>query len=114
MEQNIASQTALLVAWLRAKHYAEEGQKIFEDPVAHRLITDAEHEHCEEIYIAAAKQFLPDVVASNADQATLVRDVMQKSAAVGEMLSRARYAEEKLAEAIEHGIEQYVIIGAGG
>lgn len=112
MEHSKASQTALLAAWLRAKHYEEAEPKIFEDPVAPH-ITGSDHERLEAVYISAAKKFLPDIAATSPDNRTFVRNVMQESAVFAEVLSRARYTEEALAESIAHGIQQYVLLGAG-
>jgi len=38
---------------------------------------------------------------------------MGTARARGTFLARARYTEEKLATAVLHGIDQYVILGAG-
>ena len=114
MEHNKASLTALYAAWIRAKHYyAEDGTKIFEDPVAHHVITASEHELLQAAYIGSAKEFLSDIAASSPDDQTFMKYAMRESAIIAEVLSRARYAEEQLSEAVGQGIRQYVIIGAG-
>ena len=113
MEQNKASTTALLTAWMRAKHYATDGPKIFEDAVAHQLLTASDHERLEAAYIDIIKEFFPDIAASSSDNQVLVKNMMQESAGVSEVLSRACYAEERIAEAFQQGTRQYVLIGAG-
>ncbi len=101
MEHNKASLTALYAAWMRAKHYyAEEGTKIFEDPVAQHVITASEHELLQAVYIGSAKEFLSDIAASSPDDQTFMKYAMRESAIIAEILSRARYAEEQLAEAV--------------
>ncbi len=58
-------------------------------------------------------EFYPDIAASSSDNQVLVKNMMKESAAVSEVLSRAHYSEEKLAEAVANGIRQYVLVGAG-
>jgi methyltransferase (TIGR00027 family) len=114
MEHNKASLTALYAAWIRAKHYhTEDGTRIFEDAVAHHLITTSENEFLQAVYIGTVKEFFSDMAASSPDDQTLMKNAMQESPTIAEILSRARYAEDQLAESVVRGIRQYVIIGAG-
>ena len=43
----------------------------------------------------------------------MIREFMRVSADAAEMLSRARYAEDQLVGAVNQGVRQYVLIGAG-
>jgi methyltransferase (TIGR00027 family) len=113
MERNKTSTTALLVAWMRAQHYATDGPKIFEDAVAHQLLTASEYEQLEAAYINIIKEFYPDIAASSSDKQVLVKNAMQELASVSQVLSRACYTEEKIVEAFHQGTRQYVLIGAG-
>ena len=89
-----ASRTALAVAWLRAAHQVIDGQpKILEDPVAVPILGPA----------------VPDAILARRDQ-------WQSTGARGwrsHVLLRSRYAEDRLAAAVERGVRQYVVLGAG-
>ena len=54
----------------------------------------------------------PEQAAADSDQATALACVMQTHH--GPItLSRSRYAEDQLAAALDQGVQQYVILGAG-
>jgi methyltransferase (TIGR00027 family) len=90
MQAGQPSQTALLVALHRAAHQLLEGGVIFPDPLAMRILgADAE----------AQVRELPDDAFSRGMRQYLV--------------VRARIAEDALANAVERGTRQLVILGAG-
>lgn len=94
MEENQPSTTAQRVAMRRAAHQLLDDPKIFDDPVALRIIG----QECASALQADPLQF---------DDSPLAPYIRISMAA------RSRYAEDELAHAVERGITQYVILGAG-
>jgi methyltransferase (TIGR00027 family) len=89
METGKASKTALRVGIRRAAHQVMEKPRILDDPIAVRLVGPG-----------------------------YARDMKRASHKVGQdfrafMAARSRYVEDRLAEAVSHGVAQYVILGAG-
>jgi methyltransferase (TIGR00027 family) len=85
------STTAERVALRRAAHQLFDDPKVFDDPVALRIVGSS----------AAAAL---DRVAEDAPTGRGLRALM---------VARSRYAEEALARAVDAGVRQYVILGAG-
>jgi O-methyltransferase involved in polyketide biosynthesis len=95
MEQRKASNTAVLTATLRAAHQLiDDDPRIVDDPIAVGLLEDASREH---------------ITARRA--ALLSPALMVPRAAV---LLRSRYTEDLLAQAVEHGVGQFVILAQLG
>jgi methyltransferase (TIGR00027 family) len=93
MEQAIASRTALSVALRRAAHQLHDSPIVFNDPVAVPIL-GAEYED-----LLRRTPLRPDRPFSTALRAFLV--------------ARSRYAEDTLKRAVENGVRQYVLLGAG-
>jgi methyltransferase (TIGR00027 family) len=94
MTERSASKTAFGVAWLRAAHQLiDDPPRILDDPVVVPLLG-------------------PDV-------AQLMREHLERMQAPGarglrsHVILRSRYAEEELHAAVERGIGQFVLLGAG-
>lgn len=81
-------------AYLRAVHMSLDGEpKILHDPLAGKLLG-------------------PDLDAKiAADKPRLVTDALVKARAL--IVMRSRYVDDELVDAVERGITQYVILGAG-
>ena len=93
MKQGQPSTTAQRVALGRAAHQVIDHPRIFEDPIAVRIVS---------------AQALANVAARNGEEnGRLARYV--RAAAV----ARSRFAEEELAIAVQRGTRQCVILGAG-
>ena len=85
---NPVGKTALGSAIMRAAHLLQDGEpKIFNDTLAQRLLGLPDHE------IIRSRSFVPMSTST--------------------WILRARYAEDRLADALAHGITQYLILGAG-
>ncbi len=95
MEPDRASWTARLAAYARAYHYAHDSRRVFEDFLAGALITREDRETMDTQWAPAAADSQP------------------RRPGGAHMLGRARYNEDKLFGAIDKGISQYVIVGAG-
>jgi methyltransferase (TIGR00027 family) len=93
MEQAIPSKTALSVALRRAAHQIHDSPVVFDDPIAVALLGATYAEELRRTPLRADRPF------SIALRAFLV--------------ARSRYAEENLRRAVEGGVEQYILLGAG-
>ena len=106
MDEGRASVTALTAARQRAAHMLwDDVPKIFKDPLALRL-SGAESER-------ALQETLAAMQAAHARRSTPEVAEMNYRCARASMVVRQRYAEDALDEAVERGMEQYVILGAG-
>ena len=112
MDPKRASITALITAYSRAYHATHDTPRIFDDFLIDRMYTPEEHAAFDH-NLAERLQVIDPALADTApDQATALAHVMQTHH--GPItLSRSRYTEDCLAQAIEAGVEQYVLLGAG-
>jgi methyltransferase (TIGR00027 family) len=107
------SRSALSAASVRAYHHTHDSPKIFDDPVAPLLLTAEEEEFFANVRVERLKRLDPVLAESRPDRSITIGEYMRVSADAVEMLSRARYAEDQLTEAVNNGVRQYVSIGAG-
>jgi methyltransferase (TIGR00027 family) len=112
MKENQAGITALITAYARAYHATHDSPKIFDDFLADQFYTAQEHIDFDRYLAESIKLIDPELAASQPDQATALAHVMQLHNAPI-TLSRSRYAEDCLEEAVKNGVQQYVILGAG-
>jgi methyltransferase (TIGR00027 family) len=94
MKEGQPSKTAQRVALRRAAHQFLDNPRVFDDPVALRIIGQET--------AAALQAGLPESMS------TPLEPYLRASLA-----ARNRYAEDELALGIERGVRQYVILGAG-
>jgi methyltransferase (TIGR00027 family) len=113
MEDNRHSATAAQVAAVRAYHSAEPEPHIFDDPIARRLLSGTECQLLEKMCMEGLRQLYPKLAASCPDGPAFVSCMMRVGGTGAIVLSRARYIEDSLLNALAHGVGQYVIIGAG-
>ncbi len=90
MEENQFSNTSLWTAYMCAYHSRHASNKIFDDSLAYDLVPKDMREKIEQ-------QIIPEIF----------------SPVTNNIVSRARYNEDTLEEAIRHGVMQYIILGAG-
>jgi methyltransferase (TIGR00027 family) len=89
-----ASRTALATAYLRAAHQLLDAPpRVLEDPVAVRLLGE---DASQNIWEAVERYRSPET-----------------SALRSHVVLRSRFAEDRLAAAVQRGVSQYVILGAG-
>jgi methyltransferase (TIGR00027 family) len=94
MAEREASKTAIGVAMLRAAHQVHDGQpRILDDTVVMRLLSSEAQARVRD---GAAGYREPRAMALRAH-----------------VLLRSRWAEERLREAVERGVRQLVVLGAG-
>ena len=94
MKENSPSRTAQSVAMRRAAHQLLDDPKVFDDPVAIRIIGRES---------ASALKADPGKF-----EAGLLSPYLRAF-----MAARGRYAEDELALGVQRGVRQYVILGAG-
>jgi methyltransferase (TIGR00027 family) len=112
MDENRASTTALMTAYCRAYHATYASPKIFDDFLADRLFTREEHVTFDRLLAERLPLINPELAASGPDQATALACVMQ-ALGLAVSLSRLRYTEDCLEQAVGQGAQQYVLLGAG-
>jgi methyltransferase (TIGR00027 family) len=93
MDQAIPSRTALRVALRRAAHQLHDSPVVFDDPMAVPLLGAA---YAEELRRTPVREDRPFSISLRAF-----------------LVARSRYAEDNLRKAVESGVEQYVLLGAG-
>lgn len=113
MEDNQVSRTAQMTAYSRGYHYENDTPRIFDDSLANLFLTQEERISIEEQIMAAMATINPAGAAAFPDRTASLKWMMQASAAAPIVLARARYAEDLLETAMEKGVGQYVILGAG-
>jgi len=111
MQPQQASRTALMTAYLRGYHAANDNPKIFDDSLALRLIPEAVQKAFEQHLADSSCQFIPESALSNLDYNSRLKIGIQVMG--GAILARSRYTEDCLEESIAEGVCQYVILGAG-
>ncbi len=115
MPENQAGITALVTAYARAYHATHDSPKIFDDFLADQLYSQEEHDQFDRNLaetVGMLRGIAPDLAASVTDQETALAGVMQLIHGPV-TLSRSRYTEDRLEEAIRQGVRQYVLLGAG-
>jgi methyltransferase (TIGR00027 family) len=108
-----ASRTAVNVALLRALHAEDDGPKIFNDYLAANLVTPEERALFESIVIGSFEQFRSEANASGLARVSRMREGLRASTTQDLIITRARFIEDHLLDRVEHGVSQYVILGAG-
>ena len=94
MSERNASQTALVTAYLRAAHQVlDQPPLILDDPVALRLLGSGAEQRIRE---GTDRYQSPEAVSLRSH-----------------VVLRSRFAEDRLLVAVQRGVSQYVIVGAG-
>ncbi len=112
MEANKASITALISAFGRAYHAMHDDPKIFDDYLARHMLTEEQYANFERNLAEALPFFAPEHAAARPDPATALALVM-RAQSTPITVSRARYTEDSLKAAVQQGVRQYIILGAG-
>ncbi len=109
MQTGQYSKTALAAAFYRAQHHLHDEPKLLDDPYAHRLLTPAEMAAFED---RRTRDGLEAGLPPGDPHAVLAR-ALRLTTPASLVLARARYSEDRLAMAVDRGVSQYVLIGAG-
>ena len=112
MEEKQAGITALITAYARAYHVTHDTPIIFDDFLADQFYTPEEHLSFDHNLAGLVALIDPDLAARNPTQAQALAAVMQLHN--GPItLSRSRFAEDCLEAAVQAGVRQFLILGAG-
>ena len=101
--------TALVSVFVRAYHSWNHGGKIYDDPLAAQILTPEEYAGIAESMTEGMAFFRPGF---NGAPEEALRWIVENQLAPS-VLGRAAFAEQALEKAMEEGMEQYVILGAG-
>ena len=111
MEEFTASRTALGVSLVRAVHARTDPDPVIVDDWGERLVPDWAREAFQDMALA---QLSPDERArALATPETILAGYFPRQDMYGNVVLRARWAEDALADAVADGVRQYVILGAG-
>jgi methyltransferase (TIGR00027 family) len=112
MSQTKASVTSLMAAYARAHHTRRASPRIFEDPLAEKLYDPQEVAPMERDPLKAVAFFDPEFASTLPEpQAALDRVMEVQLAPI--TVSRARWSEDLLEQALGQGVGQYVVLVAG-
>lgn len=107
------SQTAIGAALIRSLHLAFGDPVVFADPFADQLVPAADRDriltHMLELLSPADRGAALAMEGDRKRAAFLLRALPFTATS----LANHRYAEDRLAEALERGVSQYVVLGAG-
>lgn len=113
MKQNKSSMTALVAAFGRAYHSQYDSPKIFNDDVAHKLISPQEFADIRRNMVQGIAFFNPEIAEGYPDDPeSILRWIVQVQLSPTP-LARAAYCEAIVLHELSLGLKQYVILGAG-
>lgn len=104
MDATTPSRTALFTAVQRGVH-ARSPEPILADPWGERLVPDATH--------AAIAKHVATVLGVDTAAPEQVDAWLRQHPAFGNVITRSRFTEDRLREAVARGVMQYVVVGAG-
>jgi methyltransferase (TIGR00027 family) len=111
MENPTASRTALATSLMRAAHTRLDPNPLIEDLWGDRLVPEAERELLRR---AALSRLQGDALRKALESPGSAFDrAMLQNRSYPNVVTRTRYAEDALKNAVDAGAEQYVLIGAG-
>ncbi|TDL56159.1 SAM-dependent methyltransferase [Paenibacillus dendritiformis] len=113
MEVSQIKRSALMSAFLRGHHAAHDHPAILRDEWARKLLSEEELAAFEATMEKALEAAMPDQAAAMPDRAAAVACMVRDYFPTSLFLSRAKYAEQMLEQAMSRGVKQYVILGAG-
>lgn len=113
MDDTKIKRTALMSAYLRANHAVDTTTKIFDDFLAPRLLTEEDLIAFDNAMAAGLPMIDPKRAAQSSDRVDAIATMVQSYFPTSLFLSRSRYAEDHLKAALQQGVTQYVILGAG-
>jgi methyltransferase (TIGR00027 family) len=111
MQNLAASRTALATSLMRAAHTRHDPNPLIEDPWGDCLVPESVREM---LRLAALSRLAGDALqkALDSPESVLDRSLLQ-SRSYPNVVTRSRYAEDALKTAVQAGVQQYVLIGAG-
>jgi methyltransferase (TIGR00027 family) len=111
MADSAVSRTALATSLMRAAHTRMDPNPLIDDPWGDRLVPDSARDMFRKAALARMDDAARAVAMASPD--TIVDDSLRRSRAYANVITRTRFAEDALRDAVAKGIRQYVLIGAG-
>ena len=111
MEDSTASRTALGVSLVRAVHARFDPDPVIADDWGERLVPDWARDEFHRM--ALARMTDEERERAAAAPGTILAEFFPRQDMYGNVVIRARWAEDALADAVADGVRQYVILGAG-
>jgi methyltransferase (TIGR00027 family) len=111
MEPQTASRTALVTALMRSLHTRLDPRPLINDPWGDRLVPASTRDMIFDAALARLDAAARAQALSSRD--ATVDEVLLRSPAYSNVIMRTRYTEDALEKAVERGVQQYVLIGAG-
>ena len=111
MDEFIASRTALATSLMRAVHTRLDPHPLIDDPWGDRLVPDSARELFRESVLARMGIEAREKALTSPEN--ILDESLLRSRAYANVVTRTRYAEDALQQAVAKGIKQYVLIGAG-
>lgn len=111
METQTASRTAMSTALMRALHTRLDPQPLINDPWGDRLVPASVRDMIFDAAVARMDTSARAQAMSSRD--SIVDDTLLRSPAFANVITRTRYTEDALEQAVNEGVRQYVLIGAG-
>src|SRR5665647_2967877 len=108
MKENQPSLTSMVTAYMRAYHSLYAKNKIFDDFLAYGLLPEDKRKLIEQ-HFALDKQLNTPENESGSDSTNVLPSLTKTNI----IICRARYTEDTLEKAVNQGVKQYVILGAG-
>ncbi|MUK88296.1 SAM-dependent methyltransferase [Ornithinibacillus sp. L9] len=113
MKQNESSLTSLVSAFGRAYHSKYDTPKIFDDYIAHNLISQEEFSSISKNMINGINFFNRDIGQRFKDDSEEILKWITQVQLSPTPLARSAYCENVLLNEVKLGVKQYVILGAG-
>jgi methyltransferase (TIGR00027 family) len=111
MANSAVSRTALATSLMRAIHTRTDPDPLIDDPWGDRLVPDSLRDMIRDTALDRMDE--PARRAALASPETIVDESLRHSRAYANVITRTRFAEDALRDAVARGICQYVLIGAG-
>jgi methyltransferase (TIGR00027 family) len=111
MEASTPSRTALITALMRSLHGRFDPLPLLQDPWGERLVPSSGREAVAQ----RALERLPEAAraAAAADLPSFADRVLRATSSYTGVITRSRFTEDALHEAVARGVRQYVLVGAG-
>ncbi|HVZ44052.1 MAG TPA: SAM-dependent methyltransferase [Ramlibacter sp.] len=109
MQDSMPSRTAIATSLMRASHTRCDPHRIFTDDWGDRLVPSHVRERIAQAVRADSRP--PPPPGASVDE--LIHLWARHNPAYANVITRSRYAEDRLHEAVARGVRQYVLVGAG-
>lgn len=113
MESNNSSKMALFVSLIRAVHSCRDSDPIIDDPYGFDLVSDDELRAIRNRLLSSPGAEKSHHLKQVDNEEEALAEILRATTGYGNVIIRTCYAESYLDRAIEDGLSQYVILGAG-